>query len=195
MGGKEKTLEGRHPPPLPESLPRPEDDGAAAHLTGKLMPDVTLRSTRGDDVNLVEFASDRCVVYVFPKMGRPGEADPEGWSEVPGAYGCTQQSCAFSDHRQSLAELGYTVAGLSVQDHEAHSEAAERLHLGFPLLADPERQVGEALDLPILEIAGLRLYKRVTLVAHQGRIVKVFYPVFPPHENPEEVLGWIRWPA
>jgi peroxiredoxin len=168
------------------------DDGAAAHVTGKLIPDLTLTSTRGSDVSLTEVAADDLVLYVFPKIGRPDSAPPVGWDETPGARGCTQQSCAFRDRQQQFAELGYSVVGLSAQGTDEQLEAAQRLHLAFPLLADPDRQLGEALKLPTFEIAGMSLYKRQTLIARGGRVVKVFYPVFPPDENAEEVLKWIR---
>ncbi|MEX0625415.1 MAG: peroxiredoxin [Chloroflexota bacterium] len=180
------------PPPLPEGLPVPVDDGAAAHLPDRLIPDLKLRSTEGQDVNLAELAATQLVLYIYPKMGRPDDADPPGWNETPGARGCTQQSCAFRDLHYQFRDLGYRVAGVSAQDSEEQEEAAQRLHLSFPLLADPTRQLGEALKLPTLEIAGMILYSRLTLVARARRIVKIFYPVFPPDENAEEVLQWIR---
>jgi peroxiredoxin len=183
------------PPPLPADLPVPEDDGAAAHLPGRAIPELSLPSTEGPSVNLAELASEGLVLYVFPKIGRPGEADPPGWDQVPGARGCTQQSCAFRDRQLEFVDLGYSVAGLSAQPMEEQTEAAARLHLPFPLLSDPDGKLGDMLGLPTLEIAGMKLYRRVTLVARSGRIVKAFYPVFPPDENAEEVLGWIRSPA
>ena len=181
--------------PLPADLPVPEDDGAAAHLPGRAIPELSLPSTEGPSVNLAELASEGLVLYVFPKIGRPGEADPPGWDQVPGARGCTQQSCAFRDRQLEFVDLGYSVAGLSAQPMEEQTEAAARLHLPFPLLSDPDGKLGDTLGLPTFEIAGMKLYRRVTLVARSGRIVKAFYPVFPPDENAEEVLGWIRSPA
>ena len=183
---------GAEVPPLPPDLPVPVDDGAAAHLLGRALPSVALRSTVGDDVNLAGLTSQPLVLYVYPKMGAPGEADPRGWDQVPGARGCTQQSCSFRDHQRDFAVLGYTVAGLSAQLSEEQQEAAARLHLPFPLLADPSLELGRALRLPTFDVAGMTLYKRLTLVARDGVIVKVFYPVFPPDENADEVLAWIR---
>jgi peroxiredoxin len=180
------------PPPLPVNLPAPRDDGATAHLQGNVIPDLTLRSTESEDIELSELAAGALVLYVFPKMGRPDEPDPIGWNETPGARGCTQQSCAFRDRRERFARLGYSVAGLSAQSVDDQLEAARRLHLAFPLLADPDRRLGETLSLPTFEVAGMTLYKRLTLVARDKRIVKVFYPVFPPDENAEEVLTWIH---
>jgi peroxiredoxin len=179
-------------PPLPAGLSVPVDDGAAAHLTGAVILSTRLESTDGGEVDIGELSSGRLVLYVFPKMGRPDQADPPGWDAIPGARGCTQESCAYRDLHQEFRELGWSVAGLSAQPADEQQEASVRLHLVFPLLADPERQLGEALRLPTFEAGGMTLYKRLTLVAREGRIVKVFYPVFPPQNNAGEVLAWIR---
>lgn len=180
------------PPPLPEGLPAPKDDGSARHLPGLALPELTFQSTNGSRINIMELAEEKLVLYIFPKMGPPDEIDPPGWDQIPGARGCTQQSCAFRDHQARFDVLGYAVAGLSAQPTEQQQEAARRLHLIFPLLADPDRKMGRALALPIFEVAGEVLYKRLTLIAHKRRIIKVFYPVFPPDENAEQVLDWIR---
>jgi peroxiredoxin len=180
------------PPPLPENLPPPVDDGAAAHLWGKRIPNLILPSTHGADADLGELSQGALVLYVFPKLGRPDEPDVSGWNETPGARGCTQQSCSFRDRHHRFRELGYSVAGLSAQSPGDQAEAAQRLQLAFPLLADPDRELGEALELPIFAIAGMAFYKRLTLVVRAGRIDKVFYPVFPPDANAEEVLEWIQ---
>jgi peroxiredoxin len=172
-------------------LPAPVDDGGADHLAAQRLPDLAFPSTDGGEINLAQ-AAQALVLYVFPRIGRPGEADITGWDDVPGARGCTQQSCAFRDRLQEFSDLGYTVAGLSAQTLEDLAEAAQRLHLAFPLLADPARRLGEALDLPTFGIAGMTFYKRLTLVARNGRIIEAFYPVFPPDESPEAVLAWLR---
>ena len=169
---------------LPPNLPVPEDDGGADHLVGLELPDLTLQSSRGE-VNVRDFD----VVYVYPRSGRPGVPLLPGWDETPGARGCTPQSCAFRD---LYPELGVPVAGLSAQTLEDQLEFAERNRMPFPVIADPERRLGAALRLPTFEIAGHTLYKRLALVAEDARIVKVFYPVFPPDENAEEVLVWLR---
>ncbi|MGH3118230.1 MAG: peroxiredoxin [Gaiellales bacterium] len=179
------------PAPLASNLPSPIDDGAAAHLIGGSIPNLELHSTEGHDRDLATLSATGLVLYIFPKMGRPNEADPPGWDEIPGARGCTQQSCAFRDQHQEFASNGYDVAGLSAQTPEDQLEAATRLQLSFPLLADPELKLSTVLGLPTFEIAGMTLYKRLTLVARGRRIVKVFYPVFPPDENPSHVLEWI----
>jgi peroxiredoxin len=169
---------------LPPDLPAPEDDGAADHLVGLELPSLELESSRGP-VNVRDFT----VLYVYPRTGRPGEPLPPHWDETPGARGCTPQSCAFRDLHP---ELGVTVAGLSAQTLAEQVEFAERNHMPFPVIADPERKLGAALGLPEFEIAGLTLYKRLTVVAEDARIVKVFYPVFPPDANAGEVLAWLR---
>ena len=181
----------RHDPHvLPADLPAPVDDGAADHLPGVELPALRFDATTGASLELRELARDTLVLYAYPRTGRPGVDPPAGWDEIPGARGCTPQSCAFRAHNAELKALGARVAGLSTQTTEYQREAAERLHLPFPLLADPELRLAEALDLPTFTVAGEALYKRLTLIARQARIVKVFYPVFPPDRNAEEVLAW-----
>ena len=169
---------------LPADLPVPEDDGAADHLAGLELPDLELDSSQGS-VNVRGFD----VIYVYPRSGRPGVPLLPGWDETPGARGCTPQSCAFRD---LFPDLGVPVAGLSAQTLDDQREFAERNRMPFPVIADPELRLGAALRLPTFEIAGLTLYKRLTLVAERGRIVKVFYPVFPPDANAGEVLAYLR---
>ena len=169
---------------LPAGLPVPEDDGAADHLVGLELPSLRLPSSAGE-VNVRDFD----VLYVYPRSGRPGVPLLPGWDETPGARGCTPQSCAFRD---LYPELGVPVAGLSAQTLEDQLEFAERNRMPFPVIADPERRLGEALRLPTFEIAGLVLYKRITLVAQDARIVKVFYPVFPPDRNAGDVLAYLQ---
>ena len=169
---------------LPANLPVPEDDGGADHLVGLELPDLMLESSQGD-VNVRDFD----VIYVYPRSGRPDRPLLPGWDETPGARGCTPQSCAFRD---LYGELVVRVAGLSAQPLDDQLEFAERNHMPFPVIADPERKLGAALGLPTFEIAGYTLYKRITLVADAARIVKVFYPVFPPDENAANVLAWLR---
>jgi peroxiredoxin len=175
---------------LPPDLPAPVDDGACDHLTGFELPSLTLDSSLGP-VDLAELAARKTVVYVYPRTGRPDRAVPAGWDAIPGARGCTPQSCGFRDHAAELADRDARVAGLSVQTRTEQLELAERLHLPFPVIADPERRLGAAIGLPTFEFEGVTLYKRVTLVLGAGRIAKVFYPVFPPDRNAEEVLAWL----
>jgi len=172
---------------LPENLPVPEDDGAADHLTGVEVPGVVLESSQGPvDV------SSYTVVYVYPRTGKPGVPSLPGWDEFPGARGCTPQSCSFRDHATELAELGATVAGLSAQTLGDQLEFAGRNHMPYPVIADPELRLRDALRLPTFEIAGHTLYKRLAWIARGGLIVKVFYPVFPPDRNAGDVVDWLR---
>jgi peroxiredoxin len=175
---------------LPADLPVPQDDGACDHLRGLAVPDVTLPSSTGP-VNLGELARERLVLYVYPRAGRPGRPPPAGWDEIPGARGCTPQSCAFRDHAAELAARDARVAGLSAQSLDDQVEFAERNGMPFPIVSDERLELAAALRLPTFEVDGLRLYKRVTLVAERGRIVKVFYPVFPPDRNAADVLAWL----
>jgi peroxiredoxin len=172
---------------LPADLPVPEDDGGAAHLTGLPMPDLELDSSQGT-VNV----RDLDVIYVYPRTGRPGVPSLPGWDATPGARGCTPQSCGFRDAHDELRALGKRVAGFSTQPLEDQIEFAERNAMPFPVVADPERRLADVLGLPTFEVAGETLYKRLALVAENGRIVKVFYPVFPPDENAADVLAWLR---
>jgi peroxiredoxin len=173
------------------SLPAPVDDGAADHLTGASVPSIALASTLGGELDLREAAKDRVVVYVYPRTGTPGEPSPEGWDDIPGARGCTPQSCAFRDAQRELAAHGATLIGISTQTPEEQAEFAEREHIPYPLLSDHDQRLATAMGLPTFETGGLHLYKRLTFVAEQGRIVKVFYPVFPPDRNADEVLAWL----
>jgi peroxiredoxin len=172
---------------LPPDLPVPEDDGAADHLAGQELPDLTLESSLGR-VNVRDFE----ILYVYPRTGRPGVPLLPGWDETAGARGCTPQSCAFRDTYDDLSAFGVRIAGLSAQTLDDQREFAARNRMPFPVIADPDRRLGEALRLPTFAIAGLTLYKRITLVAEDARIVKIFYPVFPPDANAGDVLRWLR---
>jgi peroxiredoxin len=177
---------------LPADLPVPKDDGAARHLAGMKLPSVVLAATDGSQVDLSKLAG-RVVVYIYPRTGVPGEPLPDGWDAIPGARGCTPQSCAFRDHFAELQQLGVRrLFGLSTQDSAYQSEAVERLHLPFPLLSDSGLALARAIDLPTFSAAGMTLLKRMTLVIDDGIISKVFYPVFPPDRNAEEVIAWLR---
>lgn len=174
------------------SIPAPENDGAADHLPGCALPSVSLEATDGGGIDLSALAGTT-VVYIYPMTGRPDVPLPEGWDMIPGARGCTPQSCAFRDHHAELQALGVAqLFGLSTQDSAYQQEAAERLHLPFPLLSDEALRFGEALKLPTFEAAGQRLLKRLTLIADNGRIAKVFYPVFPPDRSAEDVIAWLQ---
>ena len=176
---------------LPADLPVPEDDGAANHLVGLALPPVLLPATMGPAVNPASLRGVT-VIYCYPLTGRPGSALPEGWDSIPGARGCTPQSCAFRDHYADLQALRANVFGVSAQTTGYQREAAERLHLPFALLSDAEGRFADALHLPVFEIDGMRLIKRITLITHDATIVKVFYPVFPPDRNAAEVMLWLR---
>jgi peroxiredoxin len=177
---------------LPADLPVPRDDGAARHLTGRKLPALALAATDGSRVDLSKLRG-RTVVYIYPRTGVPGQASPDGWDQIPGARGCTPQSCAFRDHFAELKRLGVAhLYGLSTQDTAYQSEAVERLHLPFPLLSDQKLELSRALELPTFTVAGMTLLKRMAWVIDDGAITKVFYPVFPPDKNAEEVIAWLR---
>jgi peroxiredoxin len=180
------------PTVLPDDLPVPQDDGAARHLTGAKLPDITLQATDGTQVNLAGLKG-RTVVYIYPRTGRPGQALPTGWNGIPGARGCTPQSCSFRDHFAELKRLGVgQLFGLSTQDLDYQREAAERLHLPFAILSDAELKLTRALNLPTFEVDGMTLIKRMAFVIDDGIIAQVFYPVFPPDKSAEEVVAFLE---
>jgi peroxiredoxin len=181
---------GVDPYVLPEGLPVPEDDGAADHLPGQAVPALVLESSAGP-VDLAALCVRLGVLYVYPRSGRPGEPLLPGWNEIPGARGCTPQSCGFRDHAAELRALGAEVAGLSAQSMADQLEFAERNAMPFPVISDPTLRLRDALGLPTFTVAGLELYKRLALVARDGLIEKVFYPVFPPDRNAADVVAWL----
>ncbi len=175
---------------LPEGLPVPTDDGAADHLTGKRIPSVPLPSTEGGRVDLSDLPG-KTVVYCYPMTGRPDRDLPAGWDDILGARGCTPQSCSFRDHHEELRALGARVFGLSTQDTGYQREAVGRLRLTFELLSDEHLAFVTSLGLPAFEVDGAVLTKRLTMILKDGRIEKVFYPVFPPDESAERVIEWL----
>ena len=177
---------------LPADLPAPQDDGGAHHLAGMRLPSIALTATDGKQVDLALLAG-RTVVYIYPRTGRPGVALPDGWDAIPGARGCTPQSCSFRDHFAELQVLGVAhLFGLSTQDTDYQREAAERLHLPFALLSDASLKLTGALRLPTFTVAGMTLLKRMALVIDDGVVAKVFYPVFPPDASAAAVAAWLR---
>jgi peroxiredoxin len=175
----------------PAGLPAPVDDGAADHLAGRAVPPASLQSAHGGELDIGELAKRLVVVYVYPSTGVPGVALPEGWDDIPGARGCTPQSCAFRDHVLELAAYGASVLGLSGQSSQEQREFAQRERIPYPLLSDPALSLAETLQLPTFQAGGRSYYRRLTFVAQERRITKVFYPVFPPHQNAAEVLAWL----
>ena len=173
---------------LPDDLPVPEDDGACDHLVGMMMPDISLASTAGEEVMLSSL-SGMTVLYCYPMTGRPGEELPAGWDDIPGARGCTPQSCAFRDASDQITALNARIFGLSTQDTAYQNEMATRLHLPFAVLSDAKYALSTALRLPLFEAGGMRLIKRVTLIISDGQITAVHYPIFPSHSDPEWVIS------
>jgi peroxiredoxin len=176
---------------LPEGLPAPEDDGAADHLPGAEMPHLSLPSTAGSELDLRQESEGTLVLYIYPRTGKPDEPLLPGWDDIPGARGCTPESCSFRDHAAEIERLGAHVLGLSAQSLEDQHEFAERVHLPYPILSDPQLELAKALDLPTFETSGLRLYKRITLIVREHQIVRVFYPVFPPDEAAANVVRYL----
>lgn len=173
------------------TIPAPVDDGATRHLGGMRLPSVTLPATDGTTVDLSTL-SGRTVVYAYPRTGRPGVPNPDGWDLITGARGCTPQACSFRDHFEELRRLGVDeLYGLSTQSTAYQREAWERLELPFLLLSDEALHLTGAMGLPAFETAGMNLLKRFTLVIDAGAVTHVFYPVFPPDQSAQQVIDWL----
>jgi peroxiredoxin len=182
----------KNPLELPENLPVPTDDGAARHLMGMQLPAIALVATDSSSVDLSKLKG-RTVVYAYPRTGQPGQALPGGWDSIPGARGCTPQSCSFRDHFAELRKAGVDhLYGLSTQSSDYQREVAERLHLPFKILSDENLKLARALKLPTFTVEGMELIKRLTLMIDDGTITHVFYPVFPPDKSASEVLAWLQ---
>jgi peroxiredoxin len=176
---------------LPKDLPIPQDDGAAKHLKGMRIPEISLHATTGNKLNPGDIQG-RLVIYCYPMTGQPNVALPEGWDQIPGARGCTPQSCSYRDHYQELRSLGVQVMGLSVQSHQYQQEMVDRLHLPFPVLSDENYQFQQALHLPTFTAAEMILLKRITLIANDGVIEAVHYPIFPSDSDPAWVIHYLK---
>jgi peroxiredoxin len=173
-------------------IPAPEDDGSTRHLRGLKIASVPLHATDGKTVDLFSLKG-RTIVYAYPRTGQPGHDNPPGWDMIPGARGCTPQSCSFRDHFADLKSLGVQhLYGLSTQDSAYQKEAADRLHLPFTILSDEKLALTKAMNLPTFETNGITLLKRVTLVIDDGVIRHIFYPVFPPDRSAADVIKWLR---
>jgi peroxiredoxin len=180
---------------LPAGLPAPADDGACEHLRGASIPPIALPATNGEAVRLDDPAAPTTVVFAYPRTGRPGEEPPGGldaWNLIPGARGCTPQACAYRDRHAEFVALGARVFGLSTQDTPYQLEAVERLALPYPLLSDHNLVFADALGLPRFQHFGLTLLRRHTLIIEAGRIVEVFYPVFPSDADADHAINWLR---
>ena len=177
---------------LPPDLPVPMDDGGARHLTGRRVPSIALTATNGARINLSQLAG-RTIIYAYPRTGEPDKPNPDGWDAIPGARGCTPQSCGFRDHMAELKELGVRqLFGLSTQGTAYQQEVVDRLHLPFAILSDEGMELTRALNLPTFTTAGMTLLKRLTMVIDDSVITHVFYPVFPPDRSAADVIAWLR---
>ncbi|MCW8166803.1 peroxiredoxin [Verminephrobacter aporrectodeae subsp. tuberculatae] len=185
-----RTTSAPNPVELPKDLPCPVDDGLCDHLTGMALPNLSLTSTTELACNL-SLLQGRVVMYLYPMTGKPGVPLSEGWLQIPGAPGCTPQSCAFRDHADELRQYNCSVFGISTQSSEDQREAVARLHLPYELLSDAEFKLTEALRLPTFVVEGKRMIKRQTWIVEVGKIIKVFYPVFPPERNASDVIAWL----
>ena len=176
---------------LPANLPRPKDDGGARHLRGMTIPDLELPSTANRRVNLSKISVARLVLYAYPMTGQPGKALPAGWDDIPGARGCTPETCGFRDHHKDLAKLHAEVFGMSTQSTAYQQEMVKRLEVPFEVLSDEHVAFARALRLPTFTVDGMTLLKRMAWVIDDGVVAHVFYPVFPPDRSADEVVAWL----
>lgn len=176
---------------LPQDLPKPEDDGRASHLVGLELPSIKLCATSGAKIDLTAFGGT-IVLFAYPMTGEPCKALPTDWISIPGAAGCTLESCGFRDHYDELTELGCRVFGLSTQQREVQAEAKERLGLQFDILSDYDMEFTRSLNLPTMSPDGITMIRRITLICTEGVISHVFYPIFPPDTHADEVVAWIQ---
>jgi peroxiredoxin len=191
--------ETQNPFPLPKNLPVPRDDGACDHLLGMRIPSgIKLRST-GDrllDVGgeVASADSGRVVFFFYPRTGTPGVPLPRGWDEIPGARGCTPESCAYRDQYSEFKKLGSEVFGISTQTTDEQKEFAARTNIPYEILSDSRLALTKSLKLPAFSVpeVPIPMIKRLTIVINLGSIEKVFYPVFPPNKNAEDVLSYLR---
>lgn len=184
-------MQPHDPTILPRDLPVPVDDGSCRHLPGMVVPSIPLPATDGTTVDLATPSRGRTIVYAYPRTGVPGVALPTGWDAIPGARGCTPESCAFRDHHAAMVERRARVFGLSTQATDYQREMAARLHLPFAVLSDADMRLTRALRLPTFSVDGMSLIRRLTLVIRDGAIEQVFYPVFPPDGHAAAVLAWL----
>lgn len=176
---------------IPDDLPVPENDGAADHLLDAVVPPIALKATTGERITVAELPG-RTILFCYPRTGRPDEPLLPGWDDIPGARGCTPETCGFRDAHSQFADIGARVIALSTQSSDYQRELAERLGLPFPVLSDESLELTHALGLPTFETSGMTLLKRITLVIDDGRITRIFYPVFPPDRHAAEVLDELR---
>jgi len=187
-----KKISDSDPYVLPVDLLAPVDDGACQHLTEMKIPTVSLRSTRKEEVNLAEASQQPTVFFFYPETGKPGVLIPRDWNEIPGARGCTPQACAFRDHYAEFKRLGFEIFGVSAQPFVEQQEFATRNNLPYALLNDSDFELTKRLRLPTFEFQSKVFLKRLALVSQRGRIVKVFYPVFPPDKNADEAISYLK---
>ena len=185
-------MSSHNPLNLPDNLPIPVDDGACNHLEGMILPSVFLEATNGEKLNIAEISKQKTIFYFYPRTGIPGKNPPEGWNEIPGARGCTPQTCNFRGTYHEFKKLNVSIFGVSTQTTEYQAEAVSRLTLPFLMLSDKNLELSRYLQLPTFEVLGVTLIKRITLVADEGRIIKYFYPIFPPDKNADEVLKYLK---
>ena len=179
---------------LPDDLPIPEDDGACNHLTNFIIPPISLPNQDGNFLRLNRLDTFRIVLYCFPMTGRPDRLLPLNWDSIPGARGCTSQTCSFRDNYKDLIQHNVShVFGQSSQTTSYQKELAKRLNLPYTILSDEHMVLEKELNLPTFHADGLKLFKRITLITKGGKIINYFYPNFPPDKNVKDVLDWLDY--
>ena len=177
---------------LPDNLPQPEDDGASDHLLGKTVSDITLSATGGNLLNVCDLDGNFVILYFFPMMAVPKKSLPTGWNYIPGARGCTPQNITINEHIDDLLKYGAIPIGISTQPIVELSKLSELREFSQTLLSDVNLKFNEKLDIPTFQVENKTMYKRLTLILNESKIIKVFYPIFPPDKHVFEILGWLK---
>ena len=180
------------PSPLPSNLPVPENDGACDHLVGMDIPSIELPTTAGRVIDLRAASAGRLVLFFYPRTGEPGTPSTVDWDMIPGARGCHHHFCGFRNIHTEFQKEGFAIFAASTQSTDYQKEFLDRMHIPFEAISDEHFRLTAALRLPTFLHQSRRLIKRLTMIVHRGKIVQVFYPVFPPDKNADTVLAWIR---
>ncbi|VAW52529.1 Alkyl hydroperoxide reductase subunit C-like protein [hydrothermal vent metagenome] len=176
---------------LPEGLPVPVDDGACNHLEGAPFPSMLITVTPHATY---DFSKEKGIniIFFYPMIGHPDSLPMTGWNEIPGARGCTPQALSYKNYFRQITKLGVRLFGASSQALKEQNDAIDRLKLPFELINDSSFLLSNALKLPTFQFNEIKMIKRLTLVVVDGVIKKVFYPVFPPNKNVDDVIVWLK---
>lgn len=177
---------------LPDNLPAPHDDGEANHLLKMHIPGIVLPSTVKDSLDISKIDARYTILYFFPTMKVPGSPLPADWSNIPGARGCTPQNIAFNEHGADFQRYDAVSIGVSTQSIDELIQLSALRSFSQPLVSDSDLEFQQKLGVPTFQIEENTFYKRLTLIIQESKIIKVFYPVFPPDTHVLKILEWLE---